>query len=260
MAKKKKKLTKAGQMILDLILVISLCTAAYSGYRLWKETEKYRVAGKSYDDMRETVARKLRPVSSDEEPQERVIDWDALKALNPDFFAWIELEDSTIDYPVIQGSDNAWYLKHLPDGTYNDAGTIFIDVENHTDFSDRVTVFYGHHMLDDPLMFAEVENFKNQSYYDTHQKFLIHTPDAEYEMYPLAGYVTSGTAGYVQLSFGSDEEYAAYVNDFIARSDFTSQETFSPSDQILMLSTCSYDITDGRYVLIGKLKKVSGTD
>ena len=263
MAKKKKKLTKAGKLILDLILVISLSTAAYSGYRLWKETEKYRVAGKSYSDIHQLVVKKPTHELIDEGAQpvpKREIDWEGLKAINPGFFAWIELEDSTIDYPVIKGDDNVWFLKHLPDGTYNDAGTIFIDVNNQTDFSDRVTVFYGHHMLDDPLMFAEVENFKNQSYYDTHQKFLIHTPDAEYEMYPLAGYVTSGTAGYVQLSFGSDEEYAAYVNDFIARSDFTSQETFSPSDQILMLSTCSYDITDGRYVLIGKLKKVSGTD
>lgn len=252
MAKKKKKLSKAGRLILDLILVISLSVAAYSGYRLWKETEKYRVAKKSYDDLRDTVI--VTPAqNADEGLAERVIDWDALAAIDSNIAAWIELEGSTIDYPVVHGTDNSWYLKHLMDGTYNDSGTVFIDSGNSADFSDRNTVLYAHHMLDDPLMFAEVENYKEQSYYDTHKTFLIHTPEAEYEMYPVAGYVTQGTAGYVRLQFASDEDYMEYVNSFLVRSTFVSDETITAADQMLMLSTCSYDVTDGRYVLIGKL-------
>lgn len=253
---KKKKLSKAGRIILDLILVISLGVAAFSGYKLWKETEKYRTAGKNYDDIRDTVIVEPGEISDQEEPVKK-IDWEALKAVNADFFAWIELPGSTIDYPVIQGSDNAWYLKHLPDGTYNDAGTIFIDAENQTDFSDRVTVFYGHHMLDDPLMFAEVENYKEQGYYDTHKEFLIHTPEAEYKMYPAAGCVTSGTSGYIQTSFVSDEEFTEYIGGFMEQSTFVSDVTIETDDHVLMLSTCSYDIYDGRYVLIGRLEKIS---
>lgn len=253
---KKKKLSKAGRLILDLILVVSLGTAAFSGYKLWKETEKYRTATKNYDDIRDTVI--VNPTDGSQSgPAEKQIDWEALKTLNPGFFAWIELPGSTVDYPVIQGNDNSWYLKHLPDGTYNDAGTIFIDAENSTDFSDRVTVFYGHHMLDDPLMFAEVENYKEQSYYDSHKEFLIHTPDAEYKMYPAAGYVTSGTAGYIQIGFASDEEFMEYIDGFVQRSTFVSDVTLEKEDHVLMLSTCSYDIYDGRYVLIGRLTKVS---
>ena len=259
MAKKKKKLTKTARILLDIILVLSLGTAAYSGYRLWKETERYRAAEKNYDDIRDTVI--VRPVQTDDDPDpKRQFDWAAMQAINPSIFAWIELEGSSIDYPIIQGSDNEYYLKHLPDGTYNDAGTIFMDTDTHTDFSDRVTVFYGHHMLDEPLMFAEVENYEDQRYYDSHKKFTIYTPEAEYEIYPVAGHVTSGTAGYIQLSFSSDEEYMAYIRSFTEHSDFVSEETLSETDQIVMLSTCSYDINDGRYVLIGKLKKVSGND
>ena len=252
---KKKKLSKTGRLILDLILVLSLSAAAYSGYMLWKETEKYRVAKKSYDDIRDTVI--VRPAQDTAEgPAERVIDWNALAAIDPNIAAWIELEGSTIDYPVVQGTDNSWYLKHLMDGTYNDSGTVFIDADNNAGFADRNTVMYAHHMLDDPLMFAEVENYKEQSWYDTHKKFLIHTPDAEYEMYPVAGYVTQGTAGYIQLQFASDEEYMEYVNSFLVRSTFVSEETITAADQMLMLSTCSYDVTDGRYVLIGKLVRI----
>lgn len=259
MAKKKKKLTRFARILLDIILVLSLGTAAYSGYRLWKETERYRAAEKNYDDIRDTVV--VKPVQTDDDTeQKRQFDWDAMKAINSNIFAWIELEGSSIDYPIIQGSDNEYYLKHLPDGTYNDAGTIFMDTENHMDLSDRVTVFYGHHMLDEPLMFAEVENYENQSYYDSHKKFTIHTPEAEYEVYPVAGHVTSGTAGYIRLSFSSDEDYMEYIRGFIDSSDFVSEETITEADQTVMLSTCSYDISDGRYVLIGKLKKVSGND
>lgn len=259
MAKKKKKLSRFSRILLDIILVVSLGVAAFSGYRLWKETEKYRVGKKAYDDIRDTII--VEPSHPDEDADETVthrrIDWEALWALNPDFCAWITLEGSTIDYPVIQGSDNSWYLKHLPDGTYNDSGTIFIDTDCPRDFSGRVTVLYGHHMLDDPLMFAEVENYKNQSYYDSHRKFMIFTPEAEYEVYPVAGRVASGTSGYIQLTFADDEEYKAYIQSFMEQSDFVSEETISESDQMVMLSTCSYDIYDGRYVLIGKLKKIS---
>ena len=68
--------------------------------------------------------------------------------------------------------------------------------------------------------------------------------------------MTQGTAGYIQLQFASDEEYMEYVNSFLVRSTFVSEETITAADQMLMLSTCSYDVTDGRYVLIGKLVRI----
>ena len=256
MAKKKKKASKAYRLILDLLIIAALGVAAYSGYRLYRETARYREAEKAYDDIRDTVI--VRPEKTDDMETEKQIDWDALKAIDENTAAWIELEGSSIDYPVVHGFDNSWYLKHLMDGTYNDAGTVFIDADNHADFTDRNTVMYAHHMLDEPLMFAEVENYKEQSYYESHKKFLIHTQEAEYEMYPVAGYVTEGTAGYVQTSFVSDEEYLAYIDSFVQRSTFISEETITEKDQMVMLSTCSYDISDGRYVLIGRLEKVAG--
>ena len=256
MAKKKKKLSGFSKTMLDIIMVAALLTAAYSGYRLYDGMRRYREAQKNYDDIRDTVIVEYTEEVTGE--TKRKIDWDALEAVNGDIAAWIELEGSTIDYPVVHGTDNSWYLKHLMDGTYNDAGTVFIDAGNSPDFSDRNTVMYAHHMLDDPLMFAEVENYKDQSYYDTHKKFLIHTPDAEYEMYPAAGYVSTGTGGYVSLTFADDEEYLEYIRSFTERSTFVSDVTITAEDRILMLSTCSYDVQDGRYVLIGKLVKISG--
>lgn len=252
---KKRKLRKGVSVLLDIILAAALLTAAFSGYKLYQGLHMYHTAQKSYDDIRDTVI--VRPVpSGDSSSGARQIDWDSLLAISQDVIAWIEMENSTIDYPVVQGTDNAWYLKHLIDGAYNDAGTVFMDTGCSADFTGRNTVLYAHHMLSDPLMFAEIENFEDQDYYESHRRILIHTPDAEYEMYPVAGMVTTGASDYIRLSFADDEEYLSYIDGFVSRSTFVSQETITASDRMMMLSTCSYDVTDGRYVLIGKLVRL----
>ena len=182
---------------------------------------------------------------------------------NPDCAGWITLPNSNVDYPVVFGAStdenkygNSYYLDHLFDGTYNLSGTVFIDYNNGRDFSHKNTVIYGHHMLNDS-MFADIEKYKKQSYYDSHKEMIFQTPNGTYKIYPIAGYSTTGTGNYVQYDFGSDSEFLSYVDRFVSASTFKSDETVSATDQIVMLSTCSYDVEDGRYVLVGKLVKAS---
>lgn len=232
---------------------------AFSGYQLWRINRKYAVAKKSYDDLRDTVM--VKPVDRDAFVTEKDvftprkdIDWEALWAVDKNVVGWIEMEDSSIDYPVVHGKDNTQYLRHLIDGTWSDAGTIFIDYNNVGDFSDRNTVIYGHHMHNEPLMFAELENYESQSYYDSHKVIMIHTPEVEYNIYPVAGINTTGTGGYLKFKFDSDEDYLNYVNYFVERSTFKSEETITAGDRMVLFSTCSYDVKNGRYVVIGKLE------
>ncbi len=250
--KSKKKLSKAGKIILDVILVLALCMAGFSGYMLFKETERYRIAEASYKDLKETVLVK----KEDIEDNSKHIDWEALWAINPDLRLWITMDGSQIDYPVIYPEDNVYYLKHLPDGTYNDNGTVFVDAGNNRDLVDRNTVLYGHHMLQDPPMFAELENFKDQAYADEHKEIHLYSPDDEWIVYPVGGFVSNGMDDYVQLSFSSDEEYEEYINMLQSRSVFSSDVTLTKDDKMVMLSTCSYDVYDGRFALFGKVEKV----
>ena len=252
MAKKKKKLSKAGRIILDLILVLALGMAAFSGYKLFHETERYRVAQRSYKDLKENVLVK----AETEDENKKVIDWGALQAVNSDIGLWIEMEDSSIDYPVIYQDDNEFFLRHLPDGTWNEAGTIFVDMENSREMADRNTVFYGHHMLDEPLMFAEFENFEDQAYADAHKEIRIYSPDNEWVVYPVGGFVTDGTEDYVTINFSSDDEYQEYIDMLRSRSVFSSDVSLTKDDQMALFSTCSYDVNDGRFVLFGKVEKV----
>lgn len=249
MKKKKKKQSKAVRVLLDIILVAALITAGYSGYRLYTGMQEYNESKEVYDEINQQVI-----VHKDIEEEGFRIDWDTLKNQNADTAGWIRLKDSSIDYPFVYANDNAYYLTHLFDGTYNRSGCVFVDANNQHNFQDKNTVLYAHHMRNG-TMFADVENYKDSSYYSTHKEIEIYTPEQNYIMYPVAGIVTTGTDNYVRYSFTDDSDYMNYVKYFTDRSTFQSDETIQAEDQMVMLSTCSYDVTDGRYVLIGKLVK-----
>ena len=175
-----------------------------------------------------------------------------MKQINGDFVGWIRLDDSTVDYPFVQGTDNEYYLRHLFDGTYNNSGCVFMDVNNNRDFSDKNTILYAHNMKNG-TMFAAIEKYKDASYYDGHKVIHIYTEAATYDVYPVAGIVTDGQDDYVRTSFNDDNDFMSYVNRFVSSSTFTSEQSIEATDRMIMLSTCNYDRSDGRYVLIGKL-------
>ena len=251
MAERKKNTGKSGSIFLNICLVFFLGIACFSGWKLYEGMHEYSESASAYEDIRHnTFAVK----TGQEEETQAEIDFESLKKINPDTAGWISLEDSSIDYPFVYASDNVYYLTHLFDGESNKSGTVFIDANSSREFADRVTVMYAHHMKNG-TMFADVENYKDPAYYLTHKAFDIYTENGNYKMYPLAGYVTSGKYNYVRYAFADDADFCTYVQGFIDRSDFESDESFEADDKILMLSTCSYDIEDGRYVLIGKLEK-----
>ena len=107
------------------------------------------------------------------------MDFESLLAQGPDVKAWLELPGTVIQYPVAQGEDNSYYLKHLYDGTANKVGCLFIDYENAEDFSDNNTIIYGHNMRDGSMFSALVE-YKAQAYYDEHPEMYLVTPEGGY--------------------------------------------------------------------------------
>ena len=160
MVKKKRKLTKFGRILSDIVIVVCLVIAGFSGWNLYKELHEYKESKETYEKLTPEVV--IENPDTNEEDTAPLFDWEKLKGINGDFVGWIRLDDSTVDYPFVQGTDNEYYLRHLFDGTYNNSGCVFMDVNNNRDFSDKNTILYAHNMKNG-TMFAAIEKYKDAS-------------------------------------------------------------------------------------------------
>ena len=261
------------KLILTLIFLLFLSVAVFSGYKIVTILTEYRSGENTYQQVQQYVhipetepptAETAAPTEPEEtevsaEPTEAPVqfpevDFDSLLEVNRDVVAWVYIEDTNINYPVVQGEDNRQYLSTMIDGSYNGAGSIFMDYRNQPDLSDPHTILYGHNMKN-KTMFAHILNYKDQEYYEAHPTGLLMTPEGNYQFEVVAAYVASLADPAWQLEFFSDEDALQWLHDAMARSGFTTHAEPQPGDRILTLSTCSYEFDDARFVLVGILKQ-----
>ena len=182
------------------------------------------------------------------------VDFSILQAENEDIVAWIYCGDTPINYPIVQSKDNSFYLRRLTDGSWNIAGTLFLDYRCKADFSDSTPIVYGHNMKYDS-MFGILPNYAEQSYFDEHPTMYLLTPETDYRVDLFAGFVTPAESEVYRLQL-SDEEKQQLIEQAKKQSDFTAEVEVSAENCLLVLSTCSYEYSDARYVLIGKLTAI----
>lgn len=183
------------------------------------------------------------------------VDINALQKTIPDIVAWIRCEGTVIDYPVVKGIDNDFYLNHLPDGTNSRMGSIFLDCNNSGDFSDLNSVIYGHHMRSGD-MFSALEGYREQSFYDKHPVIELYTQDHAYILELFAGYVVNARHETIPISFSNQDDYMKYIDEIKKRSTFQSSVILSKDDKIISLCTCTYSSADARFIIVGKLHRL----
>lgn len=275
----KKKRRKRRPWLLYLVVCVCIIAIGYSAYQLILVRLEYDAADELYAELRTELAEpegeavpapaqggaapvEDGPVASPAVPAEpgsveapavveSQMNFEKLLNINPDTVAWITLPDTVIDYPVVQGEDESYYLHHLFTGKRGASGCIFMDAANAADFSDRNTVLYGHHMKNGS-MFAGLEKFGKQSYYDAHRSMTLFTPSGDHSVEWFAGYGT--TSDRVPTAFESDQAFLDFVAHAAANSDFASDVQVLPTDRLLTLSTCTYFMYDARYLLIGVIR------
>ncbi|MBR2829405.1 MAG: class B sortase [Solobacterium sp.] len=246
--KKTRKLTKAGAMFFRVLMVLALGSALFSGWQFYRGLKEYADADEAYKELQEQEI-----MTQPEGTAEPGIDFAALAEINPDIRGWLRLADSVIDYPVVQTTDNEYYLTHLFSREVNRMGCIFIDYRNAPDFSDRNTAMYAHHMRNGS-MFADLENYESQEWYEGHRQLELETPQGKYVLEPFAGCLMSGTSDFVWLDFTDDREFLDYAGQMIAHSTFQSDITLEPDDRIVTMVTCSYDFEDARYAWFARIR------
>ena len=200
------------------------------------------------------------PVPEEEEeetlPVERApiaVDFETLAEQNPDIIGWIYLENTCIHYPIMQSKDNDYYLHRLFDKSWSWPGTPFADYRLKGDFTDFQTIVYGHNMKNG-TMFQQITEYKQQDFYDRHPTALLMTPEGNYQIEWIAGYVTDLNSDAWKIEFASDEEFSLWLENAMTRSTFLSTTEPDARDKLITLSTCSYEYADARYVLVGILK------
>ncbi len=181
------------------------------------------------------------------------IDFQKLNNMNTDIKGWIYLENSPINYPILQSTDNDYYLHNGVDKKNNVAGSIFLDYENNGDFSDKNIIIYGHNMKND-TMFGTLQDYRRQDYFNNHNKMYLMSPTKNYSIEIFAGFTISSDNSIYSLTENNinQEQIAQYMKN----SDFNSDVIVDENDKIIILSTCSYDYKDARYVVMGKMIEI----
>jgi len=200
------------------------------------------------------AAQSIREVAA-AEPQQ-LVDFDAMREMFPDIVGWIQSEGTVINYPIVLGDDNDFYLYRLADGTRNAMGSIFMDYRNLADFSDGNIVIYGHDMRSGDK-FGSFRNYRDQQYFERHSTMFIFTPQRDFELVIFAGFLLDSAYEVPPMSFRDEADFDQYIADITRRSFFRSDVEVEYGDQLVFLATCTpTGSINERMIIVGKLAEL----
>ena len=183
------------------------------------------------------------------------IDFNQLLKRNSDTVGWIEVKGTNINYPIVQTTDNNYYLTHAFDKTENEAGWVFMDYRNDSVNFNQNTIIYAHSRLTGS-MFGSLKNILNSSWYTNKNNHIIRlsTPTENTMWQVFSVYTIPKESYYITPSFNSNEAYLEFLNTIKSRSEVDFSGTVNTNDKILTLSTCK-DNFGNRVVMHAKLIK-----
>ncbi|MGI6069105.1 MAG: class B sortase [Blautia sp.] len=254
--KRKKTLS---DYLLTFLLVIAIGVFLYAAFQLFSIYSEYKKGVDEYNKLEE-IAVSENPNKKKEEQQTEeekkkaeppiTVDFEELRKINPDVVGWIYIEGIDISYPVVQGSDNEEYLHHTYEGTYNFAGSIFLEHTNKSDFSDCNTIVYGHNMKNGS-MFGTLKYFTEKDAYAKSPYIWILTPDGNYRYEIFAAYVTPVNSDTYTLFKGPGKEFQSYMKEMKGNSEIQTRDMeMDVKDKVITLSTCTGN-SSTRYVVQG---------
>lgn len=189
-----------------------------------------------------------------------IINEEREKYNNQDVFAVLKIPDTVIDYPVLQSTDNDYYLLKDANKNYSVSGSLFFDYENTFEEKNKHYIIYGHNMNSN-IMFHSLRYYKDKEYYNKHKYITLETPYETQTFEVFSFYKTSVDFYYLSVYFDTDADFLDLANQMKEKSIYDTGLEIEAKDTILTLSTCSNQETTTRYVLNAKLiKSVPYTD
>ncbi|HLR23027.1 MAG TPA: class B sortase [Pseudogracilibacillus sp.] len=255
---------KGKKIISKLITILCLVLFIYAGYGLFDIGMDYYKNRKMMHNIQDTFYQEvsnekeeLNTAQSSKEMTEVRPGFESLQEINEDIVGWITINDTQIDYPVLQSDDNLQYLDTNYDNKLSRAGSIFLDYRNQVEDFDRNVIVYGHRMKDGS-MFQHLSKFMDEEFFENHRTFQFDTLYNRYEAEVFAVYNTLTDFNYIQTDFENDEEYEQLLEDIKNESRYDTDIQVEKDDRIITLSTCDYELDQekGRLVVQAKLTEI----
>ena len=223
---------KIFKSIINIVLTLIIVICAY---KIIHQLKEYNDADKVYNLIRE-------------EKEES----DNLFEKNIDYRGWIKIDNTNINYPILQGQDNEEYLYKDINNEYIVSGSIFMNYLNNG-FDDQNTVLFGHNMKNG-TMFANLKKYKEEDFFYNNNDIEIELSNGQYLKYKVFSvYITDINDNYTKTSFEDKDEYKEFLERIKNKSIYKSDISVNENDKIITLSTCSYEFVDSRLVVTGKL-------
>lgn len=239
---------KRSHLVSNILIVVGVLLLVVAGVMYGRNMWNYH----QIDEENERVAQYAKLSDDSEIPPE--VDWEALKANNPDVVGWLQVPGTIVNYPVYQADNNEYYLDHAPDRSQSIGGAVFLDYENTAPgMVDGQTIIYGHHMRNGS-QFKPIADMENQTLFDGVKTVWYVTEKGAYKLAPLFLYYThEGDVDVRTFQFSSADEYQTYLKTYLGkavtkRSDI--EEILPHLEHILTLSTCNYYDNLGRTLLV----------
>ena len=252
---------RAANSLFNLVVILLLLAAgSYSAFALWDNQRIYAAAGDVQADMM-----KLKPevITTEEDSG---ADFSELLAVNPNVCGWITLDNTNVDYPVLQGETNFTYINTDVYGNFALAGSIFLDTRCSKEFTDPYSLIYGHHMADSK-MFGDLDLYKDETFFQENTTGSLVLPGKAYQLEIIACLLVPASEDHIfEPTTWQDsnisrllefvENNALNLHDEIMRELKAAEDPF----KILALSTCSYEYTDARTIVLTWMKPFSSEE
>ena len=222
------------KFIINIVLVGVICICIY---KVLDTNAEYKKADEVYESIR---------------IEKEAIEQEDFQIDNKYYRGWINIYNTYINYPVLQGDDNMYYLDKDMNSEYLISGSIFMNYAN-DGFDDKNTVLFGHNMKNG-TMFADLNKYKQKDFFYGNNNIDINNGNhLEYEVFSV--YITDAKDNYIQTNFENKSQYKEFLEKIQNKSIYQSDIEIDGDDKIITLSTCSYEFNDARLVVHGRLLK-----
>lgn len=251
MGRKEKRRKRKKILIIKIAEIVFLILIVYSCIQIFKWFKSNNDNKKLMDEISSNV--EINQNIEDDESQKYKVNFEELKTKNSDTVAWLKVENTNIEIPVVQASDNTYYLTHNFNKKYNKAGWIFADYKNKFDGTDKNIVIYGHNMRDNSMFGGLKDVIKEKWYNNEENKYITLITENEYQTYQVFSvYQIEAESYYIRTDFKNDE-FSEFIETVTKRSKKDFNVKVTDEDTILTLSTCA---NNNKYRVVLHAKKV----